>query len=137
MMLMYNHHHESIKDYAKSYLKNKPPDCILFSEDGTEFKIQKELFCQTRFMRELLKSGKCCDTIDIICPCSKKELGQLIDFLVNGKIQCEDENDSSNVFENLTKILGFPTDLDSPGKFLRSQEFELRQMFLPMTFDTF
>ena len=49
---------------------------------------------------------------EIICPCSKKELGQLIDFVIHGKFQCEDEIDSSKVFDNLTKILGFPSDLD-------------------------
>ena len=100
-----------------SYLKNKPPDCILYSEDGVEFKSHKKLFCQTKFMRELLKCGNCCGTIDIIFPCSKEELAKLIDFVVHGKIQCEDEIVSSKVFENLSKILGFPTDLDHSGKF--------------------
>merc|ERR1712018_162450 len=72
---------------------------------------------QTKFLRELLKSANCCGTTEIICPCSKKELGQLIDFVIHGKFQCEDEIDSSKVFDNLIKILGFPSNLGSPGKF--------------------
>ena len=63
------------------------------------------------------KLTNCCGNIDIICPCSKEELGQLIGFLNNGNFQCEDEIDSLNVFENLNKILGFPANLDSEGKF--------------------
>ena len=74
-------------------------------------------------MRALLKSNKCCDNIEIIFPCSKKELEQLNEFLLNGKIHCENENDASKVFENLHKILGFSSNLDSPGKFV----FDLQQ----------
>ena len=77
-----NHQNDSIKDYLESYLKNKPPDCLLYSEDGAEFKTHKEPFGQTKFMRELLKCANCCGIVEIICPCSKKELGQLIDFLI-------------------------------------------------------
>ena len=62
--LINTHHDLAIKDYLKSYLKNKPPDCFLYSEDGAEFKTHKELLGQTRFMRELLKSTDCCGTID-------------------------------------------------------------------------
>ena len=51
-----NHHKNDINDYLGSYLKNKAPDCILYSEDGAQFKTHKEVFGQTKFMRELLKS---------------------------------------------------------------------------------
>ena len=37
--------------------ENKPRDCLLHSEDGAEFKTRKELFGETKFMRELLKSA--------------------------------------------------------------------------------
>ena len=87
--------------------------------------MHKELFGQTRFMRELLRDANCCDTIDIICPCSKQELGQLIDFLTNGKFHCENEVDSSKVFENLSKIFGFPANLDSPGKFILDDQNDM------------
>ena len=89
------------------YLRKKNPDVIFYSEDGTEFKTHKELLGQTRFMRELIKSTNCCDTIVIICPCSKRELGQLIDFVIHGKIQCIDEKELSKILENLQKIFGF------------------------------
>ena len=98
-------------------MKNKLPDCILYSEDGTEFKTHKEILGQTKFMRKLLKSAKCCGSIEIICPCSKEELGSLIELLTNGTVRCKDEIDLLKVFENLNKVLGFPTDFDSHGKF--------------------
>ena len=111
-------HNVIIKDYFSSYMKNKSPDCVLYSEDGTEFKIHKEIFCQTKFMREMLKSSNCCSKIEIICPCSTEELEQLIEFLLHGKIRCENESAASKVFQNLSKILDFPSYLDYPGKFI-------------------
>ena len=105
--LINNQQNDNIKDYSESYLRNKPPDCVLYSEDGAEFYIQKELLGQTKFMRELLKNTNCCNTLEIICPCSKEELGQIIHFLRHGKIECVDEKDFSKFLENLNKILGF------------------------------
>ena len=98
-------HSIAIKEYLDSHLLNKPPDCILYSEDGVEYKIHKELFGQTKSMRKLLKSANCCDTTEIIFPCSQEELSQLIDFVIIGKIQCKDEIESLKVFENLNKNL--------------------------------
>ena len=46
-LLKNNQHSDSINDFMESYFKNKPPDCILYSEDGIEFEIHKELFGQT------------------------------------------------------------------------------------------
>merc|ERR1712203_1315864 len=63
-------------------------------------------------MREILKNTNCCNTLEIICPCSKEELGQIIYFLRHGKIECVDENDFSKVLGNLNKIMGFPADFD-------------------------
>ena len=108
-----NHHCNSISNYLMPYLRKKNPDVIFYSEDGTEFKTHKELLGQTRFMRELIKSTNCCDTIVIICPCSKRELGQLIDFVIHGKIQCIDEKELSEILENLQKIFGFIISEDS------------------------
>ena len=51
-------HSDSFLNYIESYLKNKPPDCILYSEKGECFKIHKEIFYQTDFMREILNSAK-------------------------------------------------------------------------------
>ena len=54
-------HTFTIDEYMDSYLSNKPGDCILYSEDGSQFKIHKELFGQTEFMRQILTSagGQC------------------------------------------------------------------------------
>ena len=99
-----------INDYSKTYFKNKSEDCILYSEDGTEFKIHKELFVQTKFMREILKSAQnhCCAKIEMICPCSTQELEKIVHFLYHGEIQCEDVFESFGVQEDLRKIFGFP-----------------------------
>ena len=113
--LINKNHNMVLKEYMNCYLKNKPPDCILYSEDGTKFKTHKEIFCQTGFMRAILKSDNCCGVIEIICLCSKRELEQLIEFLVYGKIHCKNEIVAAQVFENLDKIFGFPPDLDSRG----------------------
>ena len=65
-------------------------------------------------MRQILSSTKdhCCSTIEILCPCSEEELGYLVDFLVNGEIQCENWSGCLKIQENLQKIFGFPNDLN-------------------------
>ena len=65
-------------------------------------------------MREILSSTKehCCDTVEVICPCSKVELKYLVNFLYDGEIHCKKESDSLKVIENLQKIFGFPRNLD-------------------------
>jgi len=122
--LISNHHYNLISEYSELYLKNKPPDCCLYSEDGHGFKMHKESLGQTKFMRELMKSANCCGILEIICPCSKEELEQLISLLVYGKIQCVNEKYLSNIFKNLIKIFGFPVDLDIPGKFTLEDRIE-------------
>ena len=99
-----NHPSDSIKDYMESYLKNKPPDCFLYSEDGTQFKTHKELFGQTKFMREILKSANCCGAVEIIFPCSREELGEIIDFVNNGKIEYDEKTKEKpwDILRNLT-----------------------------------
>ena len=70
----------SFEDYMDiTYLKNKSRDCILYSEDGSKFKVHKELFGQTQFSRKILSSAseKCCQTMEVCCPCSKDELNHL------------------------------------------------------------
>ena len=115
--LMNKQYNDSIKECLESYLKNKSPDCIFYSEDGAEFKTHKELLSQTKFMRELVKNSSCCSTLEIICPCSKEELRQLTDFLNDGNISCVNETEFSKILENLKKILGFPADLDCADNF--------------------
>ena len=101
---------ESFEDYMDTYLKNKSTDCILYSEDGGKFKIHKELFAQTPFLREILSSANesCCQKLEVLCPCSKDELSHLVNFLYDGEIHCaEEEFDSLKILENLNKIFGF------------------------------
>ena len=89
-----------IEEYMDCHLKNKPPDCFFYSEDGTVFKTHKELLGQTRFMRELLKSSNCCGITEIILPCLKYEVDQIIEFVIHGKILCDNETEFQKVLEN-------------------------------------
>ena len=103
----------SFEDYMDTYLKDKSTDCILYSEDGSKFKVHKELFGQTQFLREIISCAneRCCGTIDVFCPCSKDELNHLVNFLYDGEIHCEEEFDSLKVLENLNIIFGFSKNL--------------------------
>ena len=103
----------SFEDNMDSYLKNKSRDCILYSKDGSKFKVHKELFGQTKFLRKILSSAneRCCGTIEVFCPCSKDELNHLVNFLYDGEIHCEEEFDSLKILENLNKIFGFSKNL--------------------------
>ena len=89
----------SFENYMETYLKNKSTDCILYSNDGGKFKVHKELFGQTQFLRKILSSAneRCCGTIEVFCPCSKDELNHLVNFLYDGEIHCEEEFDSLNI----------------------------------------
>ena len=108
-----NQHNKTITNYLKSYLKKNPPDCILYSEDGSGFKIHKELLGQTKFMREVLKSANCCQEIEIIFPCSTEELGKIFEFINNGKISCANETELNKILLNIRKILGFQIEFAS------------------------
>ena len=102
----------SFEDNMDSYLKNKSRDCILHSKDGSKFKVHKELFGQTKFLRKILSSAneRCCG-MEVFCPCSKDELNHLVNFLYDGEIHCEEEFDSLKILENLNKIFGFSKNL--------------------------
>ena len=97
----------------KKHLRKKPPDCCLFSESGSQFKIHRELLGQTTFLRKIANSAKdCCIVpIEIFCPCSDKELGILVEFLYTGKIICDDVDVLSKSIDNLKEIFGFPNEL--------------------------
>ena len=83
----------SFEDSMDTYLKNKSTDCILYSEDGGEFKVHKEMFGQTTFLRKILSSAneRCCGTLEVFCPCSTDELSYLVNFLYDGEIHCNEE----------------------------------------------
>ena len=60
----------------KKYLRKRPPDYYFFSENGSQFKIHRELLGQNAYLRQILNSAKYCGfaAIEICCPCSDKEL---------------------------------------------------------------
>ena len=97
----------------KKLWRAKPPDCCLFSESGTQFKIHRELLGQTAFLRKIANSAKdCCNVpIEIFCPCSDKELSIIVEFLYTGKIICDDVEVLSKSIDNLKEIFGFPNEL--------------------------
>ena len=103
----------SFETYLDFYLKKKSTDCILYSDDGSKFRVHKELFGQTDFLREILSSTKehCCFTIEVICPCSKVELKHLVNFLYDGEIHCKKESDSlkgwNSILPRLSDCLHF------------------------------
>jgi uncharacterized Zn-finger protein len=103
----------AFEDFMELYLKNKPRDCILYSNDGCKFKVHKELLGQTDFLRKILSSTKdhCCGTIEVICPCSKEVLSALVKFLYDGEIHFEEESESLKIIENLQNIFGFQRNL--------------------------
>ena len=119
--LMFKDHSATIENYLDVFLKNESKDCILYSQDGSEIRIHKDLFSQTNFLRKILSSAKeqCCGILEILCPCTKKELSHLVNFLYDGEIHCENENDSIEIQENLIKIFGFPNNLslNDPNRF--------------------
>ena len=74
------------------------------------FHLLQELFTQTPFMRCILASAKenCCGNLDIFLPCQREELAYLVQFLYDGKISCKNPSTSSEFYDNLTQVLGFP-----------------------------
>ena len=136
--LVNTHQNSDFYNNFEIFLKNKTPDCIIYSEDGARFRTHKELFGQTKFMRELLKSQSCCGLLEVILPCSKEELGPLINFLNEGKIECNKKIDYLKIIDNLNKILGYSDDyidnfhnqslFTKKEDFLNYNEFQLSRL---------
>ena len=53
-----NNHVSEFEFCFYPYLRKKWSDMSLYSEEGIEFKIHKELFVQTSFMRQILISAQ-------------------------------------------------------------------------------
>ena len=100
----------AIFENIDSYFDTKKPDCSLFSEDGFEFTVHKELLFQTKFLRELIKNSDCCCCkIEIFFPSlAREELAIMTSFLCNGEITYSDQSVVTKVYSNLTKLFGFP-----------------------------
>ena len=67
------------EDLQESFFRLKEADCVLYSQEGTKFKIHKEILCQTRFLQNILFSSAnsaCCRNLEIFCPCSIDDLGK-------------------------------------------------------------
>ena len=64
-------------------------------------------------MRTILETTQvnCCSPVEILCPCQKHDLDQLVNFLYSGEIRSTEESESSKIIENLIKIFGFPENL--------------------------
>ena len=107
----YNKDPMAVVDNMDSYFKKIPPDCSLFSEDGFEIPVHKEVLYQTEFMRQMLKSANMdyCK-IEIFCQTVlREELDVIVKFLYHGEICCTNHDVASQVSNNLNKLFGFPT----------------------------
>ena len=124
--LLYNKDPLVLVKNMGSYYKQSPPDCGLFSEDGYEIPLHKELLFQTKLMCQMLKNVDmdCCK-VTIMCPSlTKEDLEKIVDFLYGGKIYCTNLTDATEVFNNLTQLFGFPsTNFEFNGTILKA-EFE-------------
>ena len=104
---LYKNDPNIINEYMKSYLKSKPPDCTLFSKDGFEIPVHKELIYQTKLIPQIIKSGTdcCCSNIDIIFPSlEKKQLELMVQFMYAGQIFCPDPITATEVISNLKEF---------------------------------
>ena len=146
-------------DHMKRFLKEKSPDCILYSKDGHDFPIHKvrisgkflqksemftnfyiyclfqEVFCQTKLMLSILESANsCCEKLEILIPSlQKEELECLIDFLYSGTIPSDD---STTIKENLTTVFGFQEDMtfiDKSRTFINNSRNEIDQELIAKT----
>ena len=113
-----------------SYFRQMPTDCSLFSEDGNEVQVHKELLFQTKYLRKMIKSLKMdYSRIEIMCPSlSSEELQDIVKFLYSGKISCTDQSTASHIFQNLTQLFGFPSkNFDFNGTLLKSESQDTEQ----------
>ena len=120
----------ALVDNMASYFRQMPTDCTLFSEDGTEVQVHKELLFQTKYLRKMIKSLKMeYSRIEIMCPSlSSEELEDIVKFLYSGKISCTDQSTASHIFQNLTQLFGFPSkNFDFNGTLLKSESQDTDQ----------
>ena len=109
---MKNDFHGMNGDFIKYFYSKKQADCILYSNEGSQFEIHKEILCQSKFMCNILSETEwfCCQNLEVLLPCSANELKYLVTFLYEGQINCESETNCQQILENLATIFGFPTE---------------------------
>jgi len=86
-------------------------NCILVSGDGFRFNIHEKLINQTQYMCNLFEDARdpdCLDSMKILLIfCTGEELKKLVQFLHDGKIHCENEDESLKILKNLRNLFGF------------------------------
>ena len=120
--------HHDFKDWNWLFLNNKEADVILYSDDGHEFRVHKEILSQTETMRSILFSFKdnWCAMMEIFCPCPKDELEQIVKFLYSGTVSSDVE--LVKILNHLIKIFGFPKKLFLTKEELKSHGFEKKDI---------
>ena len=132
MVRFIDENHFAKSEHIESFFSNKETDCVLYSEEGIEFNIHKEIFGQTDFLRNILSSSKddCCKGIQVFCPCSKMELDHMVNFLYSGSISCKSEMELFRILDNLSQIFGFPKEGFLPDNFAdMAKEFKIKKEF--------
>ena len=102
--------HFTKSDHMGSFFSKKESDCILYSEEGVNFNVHKEILFQTDFLRNILSSKKaeCCSVMEVFCPCSENDLKYMVEFLYLGKISCKTRDDLLRILDELNEVFGFP-----------------------------
>jgi len=123
-----------------SFLTMRPPDCVIYTEDGGEYPIHKEILCQTKLMRIVVDNAiqdGCCTFSNklefIFDNIEKADLEDVIQFLYSGQILFSDQAHAAKVLSNLTQYLGFPDFVEQDGGI--KQEGIMVDEDLDLTFD--
>lgn len=123
----YNENPNIVVDYMDSYFRQKETDCSLYSEDGIEYPIHKELLCQTEFLCAIANSTnmETCSKLEIFIPSlSSFDLQHIIKFLYSGVISCSDQSDTFRIVKNLNLLFGFPESMDLCGAIKDEMQIE-------------
>ena len=118
-------------DFMETFFNSKETDCILYSKEGIEFKIHKEILGQTKFLRRILSLShdNCCKVMEIVFPCSEVDLQCLVKFLYNGTIYYDTEPELFESLNNLIQIFGFSKERFLPENYTEfEKEFEIRNL---------
>ena len=136
----FQYHNLMIENFLDEWVTKKRPDCVLHSNDGHNFKVHKEIFGQTQFMRNILMAAKSihcqCGRIQISLPCSKRMVEHLVEFLYMGEIRLDVYNEAKiyEIFDNLHKILGYEPDMSRDCEYGSSSSEDSDDSIDPSTF---
>ena len=108
-VLLYNKEPQLMVDNMEIYFRERPPDCSLFTGGNFEIRVHKEVFYQTPYLQEMIKTSSIDSKIDIMCPdLSLQEVEIIVQFLYSGEIYHYDQNFIAEVSKNLADLFGFP-----------------------------